>query len=128
MNETSNQEPTFSDFWAVYPRRAARKVAERSWNRLSKRDKVAALEALPAHVALWEERDAPEFIPHPSTWLNQGRWEDELPTRKEKPKAVPVQAWWTTEQGTIAYGASKGLPPRPGEGMSEYRERLRRVA
>jgi len=36
--------------------------------------------------------------------------------------------WWTSESATLAYGASKGIHPRPGEEMNQYRERLRRVA
>ena len=27
----------------------------------------------------WTKNDG-QFIPNPSTWLNQGRWDDELPT------------------------------------------------
>lgn len=34
-------------------------------------------------------------------------------------------AWWSSEEGTLAYGRSKGLSPRAGESMSDYRARLR---
>ena len=28
------------------------------------------------------------YIPNPATWLNQGRWEDELPMGKEHHKGI----------------------------------------
>lgn len=34
-------------------------------------------------------------------------------------------AWWSSESGTLEYGRSKGMLPRAGESMSEYRARLR---
>ena len=37
------------------------------------------MEALPLHVKHWESKaTAKEHIPHPSTWLNNKCWEDEL--------------------------------------------------
>lgn len=70
----------FEDFWSQYPRRVAKRVAEKAWSRLSPAEQKAAIEALPEHVRYWRQTDrSAELIPHPSTWLNQGRWEDELP-------------------------------------------------
>ncbi len=31
-------------------------------------------------------KDNGRFIPNPATWLNQGRWEDELPVAEETEK------------------------------------------
>lgn len=28
----------------------------------------------------WTQNNG-QFIPHPATWLNQGRWDDELPVK-----------------------------------------------
>ena len=38
--------------------------------------------------ALCLQSDDPKFIPHFSTWINQNRWEEELPVTKEE---TPVQ-------------------------------------
>ena len=70
----------FDDFWRMYPRKTAKRVAAREWARLSPADRTAALAALPAHVQYWQARGTEaEYIPHPRTWLHQARWEDELP-------------------------------------------------
>ncbi len=115
---------TFDDFWKLYPRKVAKAEALKAWGKVSEEDRVKAVEALPNHCRLWDDKDK-QYIPHAATWLRGLRWEDEIET--QKPKLAPVQAWWTTEQGTLAYGASKGIHARPGEGMSEYRERLKRA-
>lgn len=39
-----------------------------------------------------------------------------------------VDAWWETEKGTLEKGAEIGVQPRPGEGMNEYRGRVREAA
>lgn len=70
----------FADFWAMYPRRVAKRVAEKAWSKLTPDEQRAAVMALPDHIRYWRQTDrSDELIPHASTWLNQGRWEDELP-------------------------------------------------
>src|SRR6185312_511968 len=69
----------FAEFWLIYPRHVAKVAAKRAWLRLTRREKVAALDALVAWRRIWLQRDEPEFIPHPASWLNGERWEDELP-------------------------------------------------
>lgn len=71
--------PTFGDFWLLYPKRVAKRDAERAWMRLSADDQVAALTALVDWRRLWMARNEMQYVPHPATWLNGGRWEDELP-------------------------------------------------
>lgn len=109
----------FEELWKIYPRKEGRKPAREKWDRLSEEQKRKAVEALPAHVKMWEGRDR-EFIPMLKTWIFQERFEDEI-----EPVQHKVTAWWTTEATTLAYGASKGVQPRPGEDMQTYRARLR---
>ena len=66
-------------FWYRYPRKQGKLEAQRAWARLAGADRTAALERLPAQVAQWQLSGTERrFIPHPATWLNQRRWEDEL--------------------------------------------------
>lgn len=112
---------TFDDFWKLYPRKIARKPAERIWSRLTDDEKRKALEALPNHLRAWASTET-TFIPHATTWLNQARWEDEV----EQPARASVsKAWWTNVEDTLAYGRDRGITPRPGEDMATYRARLR---
>lgn len=67
----------FVEFWAAYPRKVAKAVARKAWAKLDPDAalRVRILQALKLHRAIWTE---PKFVPHPATWLNQARWEDEL--------------------------------------------------
>lgn len=62
-------------FWAAYPRRIGRKSAFLKLKTIRKSGEVtfAQLMAAVANIPLRE----PKFIPHPTTWLNRGGWDDE---------------------------------------------------
>jgi hypothetical protein len=75
-------KPSFFDmFWQVYPRKAGKQAAMKAFSK--------ACELVEASVIVEAAqcfRDDPnrtdEFTPHPTTWLNQGRWDDEpLPAK-----------------------------------------------
>lgn len=69
----------FEDFWKLYPRRTGKGAARTAW---AKATRKATPEAIMAGVeqaqCRWTlDRTEPQFIPHPSTWLNGERWEDD---------------------------------------------------
>jgi hypothetical protein len=70
----------FDEFWAAYPRKAGKDAARKAFSRRKVTRSVLAemLGAIEAQKssAQWT-RDGGQFIPHPSTWLNEGRWQDE---------------------------------------------------
>jgi hypothetical protein len=72
-------EVQFNEWWGMYPRKRDKKKAQTAFKNLTKTNRALALNALPDHVQQWQ-RDSTEieFIPHPTTWLNGKRWEDEL--------------------------------------------------
>lgn len=98
---TSNQEPPptprrgaavhgfppgFDAFWSAYPRKTAKPQAAKAFARI-----VHSEDLLPQMLAAiarqrrspqWT-KDGGEFIPHPSTWLNGRRWEDETESAAE---------------------------------------------
>jgi hypothetical protein len=66
-------ETDFETFWRAYPRRVGKLKAQREWQRL--RPPLAeALSALEWQRGQWDD---PKYVPHPATWLHQGRWMDE---------------------------------------------------
>lgn len=72
----------FHEFWSLYPRHEAKATAVRAWAKLTPEDWAACVGALPAWLA-WKRRGrtATAFVrycPHPTTFLNQRRWEDEI--------------------------------------------------
>jgi hypothetical protein len=74
---------TYSDdfirFWRAYPNRTGKGDAWRAWQRINPRplmDDMVAAVLRDAQRDEWR-KDRGKFIPHPSTWLNGRRWEDE---------------------------------------------------
>ena len=114
----------FEAWYEMYPRKVAKKVAQKSWARLTELEKRKAMESLPNHVKYWRITETEkEYIPHPATWLNQGRYDDEIDlTSKETKK--PKLPWYSTDELTIEKGRELGLMPYAGESMGQYRARL----
>ncbi len=72
----------FEVFWAAYPRHTGKQDAYKAFVKLKPDEALMA--AILAGIekqkqsAQWT-KDGGQFIPHPATWLNGCRWEDELP-------------------------------------------------
>jgi hypothetical protein len=73
----------FDRFWHAYPRKIGKGAARQAWKRL-KPDEALLAQMLAAidqqQGSVQWNRDGGQYIPLPSTWLKQERWEDELPT------------------------------------------------
>jgi hypothetical protein len=87
--EPSNIEPLndinaqFNEFWAVYPRKKGKGQARKAFEKaLEKTDLQTILDGVHAYIAN-DVMDDPQFIAHPSTWLNSERWEDEYAETRE---------------------------------------------
>ena len=73
------KETSFEDFYSIYPRKISRSNAQKSFKRLTKREKNLAYNGIIKYNKFWtENKTEPQYIPYPATWLNQKRWEDEL--------------------------------------------------
>ena len=72
----------FEEFWKAYPRKAGKDAARKAFAKakVPVATLVAAVERQ-KKSAQWQ-KDGGQFIPHPATWLNQGRWQDELEEAK----------------------------------------------
>ena len=72
--------PGFDAFWAAYPNKKAKIAALKAW-RVGKPDEAMVARILNAIEQQKQsdgwQREGGRFIPHPATWLNQGRWADE---------------------------------------------------
>lgn len=114
----------FIDWYKLYPRKMARKDAEKAWKSLSADDRELALEALPNHLEYWKLNGTEkEFMPYPASWLRGYRFEDELDlTPKEVKK--PSMPWYATDELTIAKGKELGLNPYAGESYAQFRQRI----
>ena len=74
-------EDRFDEFWTAYPKKVGKEAARKAYAKirptLALHDCILAAIALQAQSAQWQKQNG-QFIPNPATWLNQGRWDDEV--------------------------------------------------
>lgn len=81
--QTGLTESRFEEFWALYPKKQGKGAALKAWRKI-KPDKefhakiLAAVKENTEHNQQWQ-RDGGQYIPNPTTWLNQTRWLDTIP-------------------------------------------------
>lgn len=91
-SESNTNATAFDQFWAVYPKKVGKEAARRAFAKVkvSVETLVSAVEAQ-KQSPQWT-KDNGQYIPNPTTWLNQGRWEDEV--------EVPTQATYEFSMGS----------------------------
>lgn len=75
INNNINNNCEFDRFWTAYPKKVAKPAATKAFKKI----KPQELDGILSDIAKrktngWQD---PQFIPYPSTYLNQRRWEDE---------------------------------------------------
>lgn len=91
----------FDLFWSTFPRKIGKGAAELAWKKIKPDDTLQAriIHAVKAQCKSEQwRRDQGQFIPHPATWLNGKRWEDE------------VEVKIANDKPPVMY---RTLPPRP---------------
>lgn len=83
-----NRDDDFDAFWKAYPRKVNKQGAVKAFEKVDV-DVEILIGAIENHKrsAQWT-KDGGAFIPHPTTWLNQRRWEEELAPDKTIPKGA----------------------------------------
>jgi len=82
VKKTANDEPleqSFNEFWTAYPKKVNKKEAKQKWLKGKLPDLPIILKALEIQkqTESWQKNEG-KYIPHPTTWLNQERWNDEV--------------------------------------------------
>lgn len=122
---TPKQRPTdlqteFAAFYAAYPHNVGRDAALKAYQRALKGEGVThailidgAQRFAAAHTGAGTEK---RFIPHPATWLNAGRWQDDLDgitTRSNAPR--PAANARGSQFGHLKSALSNLLQETPGD-------------
>jgi len=91
---THNKEyiDRFDVFWKQYPRKVAKPNALKSWLKI-KPDDVVLKKMLDAINQQQLPSKEIQFVPHPATWLNAKRWEDEVATTSSD-----TYAWFVNDR------------------------------
>jgi hypothetical protein len=77
-----NQKMTledFKEFWNCYPKKRSKQKAQEKFLKLPREFLPKILRAVREQKESSEwQKDGGQFIPHPTTWLNGKRWEDDI--------------------------------------------------
>lgn len=77
----------FLSFWSAYPKKVGKDAAWASWQKRNgdRPPTESLLTAINAQILSpqWQKEKG-QFIPNPSTWINQGRWADETENIKKE--------------------------------------------
>jgi len=80
------QDRRFAEFWQEYPAKVGKQAALKAWKKIKPDADLFSkiMEAVKAAKGSKQwQRDNGQYIPHPTTWLNQGRWDDEIEEVKD---------------------------------------------
>jgi hypothetical protein len=73
----SSLDSDFAAWYELYPRKVGKQAAVKAYRKAHKAAGAQALrDGLLRQLPMLREK-AEQFRPHPATWLNEGRWEDE---------------------------------------------------
>lgn len=85
--ENDDLENKFNTFWKEYPKKVSKENARKWFIKNKPSDELfnKMIKSLERFKELddWKKQNG-KYIPYPSTWLNQKRWEDEFETDEEK--------------------------------------------
>lgn len=98
--EEQNEDPKqqmFDEFWKAYPRKVDKKGAARSFFRIK-----GLTKAFPQIMEALEKckksqqwiKDGGNFIPHPTTWINQERWLSVIDNQIEKQSSFDIDDYY----------------------------------
>jgi len=74
------EDPLFAEFWNAYPKKVGKESARKAWSKIKAPKATIALviDALAWQVTSQQwTKNGGQFVPNPTTYLNQHRWLDE---------------------------------------------------
>lgn len=84
---TTRERDLFREWYEKYPRKIDPTKARKAWDKLKVDEPLfeKIMLGLDKWISSWDD---PQFIPHPTTWLNNRRWESEPPKPKKQNSAL----------------------------------------
>jgi len=87
----------FEEFWALYPKKKAKAYTFPIWMNLNPKLAPKIIEDVKLRRATDKQwlKDGGEYVPHPSTYLHQKRWEDDITTVGPGPNKLGAHTPYT---------------------------------
>ena len=78
-HKSGAREDVFATFWMLYPKKVGKGAASRAWKAIKEKPTALALKTALDWQCSSDQwtKDAGQYVPNPSTYLNQARWLDE---------------------------------------------------
>ncbi len=70
---------SFDDAWTLYTKKGVKKTAQNAWAKLKESDREFLTQFIPKYIENHKQAEKLDFLPHFATFLNQRRFNDELP-------------------------------------------------
>jgi len=84
-NEKENESKkaaNFDRFWEAYPRKVGKVKAQTAFQKVTVPVEILLSAIAEQKKSPQWQKDGGQFIPHPATWLNGKRWEDQITTEQ----------------------------------------------
>ena len=96
LRRVGDDDPGFARFWETYPRKVGKGHAKKAWVKAvnegaNSEEIISGAERF--RMDPTRSRD-PQFIAHPSTWINGERWKDQPLTRAEMHQPANAGHFW----------------------------------
>lgn len=81
---TERDRALFAQWWDLYPKKVGKQAALRAYIKAIKTtDPACLLTGLTSQAEALDQRKGEGFCPDPATWINAGRWDDEVTPRQQ---------------------------------------------
>jgi len=106
-----SDEISFEEFWAWYPRKVGKAAARKAW----KKCKTDSETVIAGALRMATDSNLPEmqFIPHPSTWLNEERWNDDPYPPRGKTNLKEIQRQQASEKFLASFNQQTEITANP---------------
>jgi len=99
-------DPKFEEWWIWYDYKVSKDKAKKSWNKLNEQEKDLALQSVQAYVRSTPDKS---FRKHPTTYLNQKSFKDEIITRNttSQSRVSPKVTAWESLQAVAKQSSER---------------------
>jgi uncharacterized protein YdaU (DUF1376 family) len=99
-------DPKFEEWWIWYDYKVSKDKAKKSWNKLNEQEKDLALQSVQAYVRSTPDKS---FRKHPTTYLNQKSFNDEIITRNttSQSRVSPKVTAWESLQAVAKQSSER---------------------
>ena len=106
-------DSAFDEFWSFYPRKIGKGGAKKTWEKITRRVKPETIIEGARRMASDPNLPETQFIPHPSTWLNEGRWDDEPYAPRGRANIKQIQQREASEKFLASFTEQPAITANP---------------